>query len=314
MAKRTLRYFQSPAFIASDWAARNPFLNQGEIGYLVEGGVVTRAKVGPGYWNDLDFIGGDVYDFSEAVTNPIGDASGVLQGMSSAEILHKMLNPYMAPVISGLGNNGGSGLAYQNIMTKEIGQSLSGSVLVNFAVSQAQNLSGGTPVNITAGGVFSNEGNFALTYPITLTLPSPLTPGGLQTINIQVKLTHQNGQTSPVSTQVQFVPRIMWLTSASSSFADGAAFMAAPNRQFSVSSVFKKNYSINGGGYAWVAIPTMLNPTGLQFTEVSNPNLPMNYSMEDMGVISINNGVGTYNYQLFRSTYSLIYPTTLKIS
>jgi len=94
---------------------------------------------------------------------------------------------------------------------------------------------------------------------------------------------------------------------------DSAAFMAHSSKQTLVADSYKRDYSFAGNGYPWLAIPAMYGITSPVFTDVTNPNAPMNYSMEDMGSLVINNGVTSYTYQLYRSTYSLINPTTLRV-
>lgn len=313
--KRVTRYFQAPSFTEAQWSLRNPYLRKGEAGYILSAdtGLVTGMKVGPGLWNDLEIMGSDLYPYTDEVTNPIGDAEGTLADTTLASILKKMLSPYQVPVVGALTNNASSGGGYSSTVIREIGQSLVGPVSVTFTISNSGNLSGATPVNVTAGGVFSNEGNFAFTLPISLSLAIPLNPLTTTTVTISVKVTHLNGISSTASTTIAFYPKTMWGVSALTSLT-GEQFMAITNRSARISNGYKTDYAFGGNGYSWIAIPSMLNPTNLVFTDVTNPNLPANYSMESKGVISINNGVATYNYNLYRSTYNLISPTTLRVA
>lgn len=313
--KRLIRYFQAPSFTEAQWSVRNPYLRKGEAGYILDEitGEVTGMKVGPGLWNDLEKIGTDVYPYADMVTNPIGDATGVLQDQTLSAIIKKMLSPYQAPTITLLTNNASSGGGFSAAVVREIGQSLAGPVQITFNLSNQANLSGATPINVTAGGTFSNEGDVAFVLPISLLLPVALNPGVTTTVTIAVKATHQQGQTSAVNTTIAFYPKIMWGSSVLSS-VDAVQFMAISNKGTIVSNAHKRDYSFPGNGYSWLAIPSMLSATGLVFTDVTNPNLPANYSMESKGTISINNGVATYNYDLYRSTYNLISSTVLRVA
>lgn len=313
--KRVTRYFQGPSFTEAQWSTRNPYLRKGETGYVLDGttGKVTGMKTGPGLWNELTLLGSDLYPYTDMVTNPIGDATGILQNNSLALILKKMLSPYQIPVISSLTNNALSGGGYSSAVIREIGQSLPGPVNIKFNLTNGGNLSGASPINVTAGGVFTNEGDHTNILPIALNLASALNPGATTMVTITVKAAHQNGTTSSVNTTIAFYPKAMWGSSVLSS-VDATQFMAISNKGTRISNGYKTDYSFPGNGYSWLAIPSMLGPTNPVFTDITNANLPANYPMEDKGVISINNGVSTYNYNMYRSTYNLISPTILRIS
>ena len=309
---RVVRYFQSPAFTASDWLARNPYLNSGEVGYLIENGVVTRSKCGPGYWNTLGFIDQDNYPYADLVGNPIGDVKTPPTGQNAVDIIRNMISPYQVPSAVNLTNNlGGS---YQGIVIREVGESFNTSIQINFTVSGIANLLGATPVVVDGGGIFAN-GSFANTPPLTLSLLSPpLAPTAIAVINIGVRFTHISGTSPYTYTTIKFHPKVMWFSSLLSTIPDGTTFMLQSGRQTLITNNFSGDYAFVGGGYSWVAIPSMLNAINPVFTDVSNPNLPLFISMESKGTFAINNGVGTYNYDLYRSTYSLIKGTTLRIA
>lgn len=312
MKKRVLRYFQSPAFSAAEWTARNPYLNQGEIGFLIEAGKITRAKVGPGYWTSLEFLDDDVYDFANIVTNPIGDVTTPPTGESLKSIIRKMISPYKAPAITNLLNDLGG--PYNAITTREVGESFAGPVNITFLLANPENLLGSTPISINGAGWFTSA-SFAFTLPISLSvLVPPLSPSLVTTIVIGVTATHTNGTTVAVSTTINFFPRIMWASSTLSTITNGAIFVG---KSKTITNNFKNDYNFPGGGYSWLAIPSMLNPgvaTPLVWTDVTDPSLPAGYSMEAMGTIAgINNGVGTYNYEMYRSTFNLINPTVLRV-
>lgn len=311
--ERVIRYFSFPCFTEAQWSSRNPLLVNGEIGFVLnESNQVIGHKVGPGLWNFLPLLGSDIYPYSDIVTNVIGDASGNLQNQKIVDILKKMLSPYQAPAITNLRNNAASGGGFVNVVTREIGQSLAGPVQITFSLSNQASLSGATPINITSGGTFTNEGDFTFALPISLNLAVPLNPVTTSTTNISAKVTHTNGQTSPIVTSIRFFPKIMWANSPLDTLS-GVQFMSISNKGTLVTNTYKNDYPFNGNGYSWLAIPVMLNPTGLIFTDVTNPIAPANYAMESKGVISINNGVATYNYSLYRSTFFTINPSILRI-
>ena len=301
--ERLIKYIRHPAFPAALLTSRNPYLDMGEIVFELDGtNKPKRFKVGPGNWNSLPYFIDDRYTLAAPPTNPIGDATGDLEGLTVREVLEKMLNPYLVPVISNVRNNAAGSFA--NARTVEIGTSLSGVIRILYEVSAAGNLSGATPINVTAGGIFSNEGNFANTGTIDMNLTAPLSPNIRTQYTINVRAIHQQGQTVPVTTTIDFVPRIIWGVSQLSSYT-AADINNLSSKQTIISSVFKRDYNFNGQGYAVVAIPTMLGISNPLFADVTNPVAPSVFSMDDMGTLNINNGVGTYTYQIFRSTYYL---------
>jgi hypothetical protein len=318
MSLRLIKYFRGPTFTKVEWEGLNPILAKGEIGYELTGSIVTGAKVGNGVlaWSSLGYLGEDIYPFVEEVTNPIGDAIGSIEGLTVSEILKLMLSPYEIPEFQNIRNNARGGSDYQSISLMEIGQIIPGPVSIIYNLLNPQNLSGATPINVTAAGVFSNEGNFANSGNINLTLASSLNPSTPLTITITLKNTHLQGTTGGVDaiTQIKYRPRIMWISSALADIASGPTFMSQSNQQYNVTDEYKQDFSFYGNGYSWVAIPAMLNPTSPVFTDITNLYAPANYSMEAKGTLTINNGVGSYSYVLYRSTFFLINPTKLRIS
>jgi hypothetical protein len=311
--KTVIRYFKGPTFTEAQWAARNPYLLRGEVGYLAEEitDKVIGMKVGPGNWNDLDLQGTNLYPYDDVPTNPIGDATGNLENTALADIIFKMLNPYQAPVISAFVHNAGG--SFTNALIREIGNSISGSIQLQYAITNTDKLEGDEPIIIDANNIFSNEGPFANGSPLTLNLAAPLNPSIVTKYTIYGRASHQEGLTTPVSASIDFYPKIMWGVSALTSLT-GPQFMSISNKGSVITNEFKRDYAFGGNGYSWIALPAMLNPASLIFTDVTNPNLPANYSMEPMGTLSINNGVTTYNYVMYRSTFFLINPTILRIS
>ena len=106
----------------------------------------------------------------------------------------------------------------------------------------------------------------------------------------------------------------MWVSSTQETVASGAAFMGLAGIQNRITTDFKQEYIFPGSGHSWLAIPAMLNPGTPIFTDITNTYAPANYDFDNKGTLSINNGVGTYDYVLFRSTYLLINLTKLRLS
>lgn len=307
---RAKTWIQHPAYVESEWLTRNPLLLAGEVAIVkdVDTGRAMRMKIGPGYFNDLPYFD-DIYDFADAPTNPIGDASGDLSGLTIPEILNKMLNPYQAPAISNVTNNAGGSNA--NIWTLEIGISVPGPILVNYNVSNQLNLLGATPINIEANGVFQNEGDKAI-GPISLNLAAALNPTLVNTVTIKLKANHQKGVSSIVTTIVKHVPKIIWGISPSATLIPGD-WNSLTLRKTKITDNFEQDFDFGSVGYAHLALPTMLAPANLKFTEVTDPNSIWNYSVVDLGVQSINNGLTTYTYQHYRSEFYLNVPTIMRV-
>ena len=303
-------WVQHPAYVESDWTTRNPLLLPGEIAFVRETstGLVTKWKVGPGYFNVLPYQG-EVYPFNEVVTNPIGDATGNLFGLPTSEILHRMLNPYQAPVLSNARNN--AGVAYQNAWIFEIGQSVAVPITVQVNVSNQSNLLGANPINISAGGAFNNEGSFPL-GPVALTRSTPINPTLVSSIVIQMNATHQRGVTNTVTTSIVHYPKIIWGVRQANTIAP-ADWATLTLRKTAVTNNYQRDYDFGTAGYGYFAIPTMLSPGALIFTDVTDPNAPAGYGITSMGVQTINNGVTSYTYNTFRTTYYINVPSILRV-
>lgn len=301
--RKVILYYRGPAYTEAQWSARNPLLQAGEVGYVKHAttGLVHKAKVGPGRWNDLPYFPDVVWD-AGTVTAPIGDATGNLDDQTVMQILEKMLKPYVVPQIVNLTNNAQGG-SPQSIATREIGAALSGVVRLQYEVINPQNLTA-TPINVSSGGIFSNDGNFANTGSIDMNLAAPLSPNVVTVYDINVKPLHAQGEGLTVKTQIKYVPRAIWGVSPLTTLT-ASQLNAIGQKQTVLMDNFRRDYEFTAAGYPWLAIPTMLNPTGLVFTDVTNLNNPEGFEFEDMGALSVNNGVGTYNYQLFRGTYYL---------
>jgi hypothetical protein len=313
MSKRAGKYLQHPWAPEAEWIALNPELKNGEEGYaivVINDVTHIRKKVGPGNWNDLEYFNGVVWENTNPVTNPIGDASGNIAGLTPIEILDKMLNTYQTPVISSASNNGGSS-NFEGTKSFEIGTSIVNFVTVKYIISNQNNLTLSNPVTVTANGRFTNEGLFPV-GDVVLT-HSGIASSGLDEITISIKASHEKGITNTATTRIQYNPKIIFVVGQTKP-TNGDQIMAFANKSFYVTRTFKRDYSFGGAGHSIVCIPTMLSPSNLQFSDVTNPNSIQGYAMDDLGVLSINNGVATYNYQVYTSTYYLLNPTILRIS
>ena len=296
----------NPAFTESQWASENPSLKKGQIGFVLnESGLVINHKVGPGFWNDLDYLSSGLYPYDETISSPIGDVPSNPYELTIPEIIRKMINPYIAPVLSNALNNAGG--SYVNEKIFEIGQSISGTINVQYTIDDATKLTGATPINVTAGSIFSNEGNFA-NGTIGLTLASAYSPSLPVTVTISIKATHTNGQTNTISTTIKFYPRVIWGVSQNPTITatDLLNGSGLQQRQYVVTNNYKREYTFPASGYLFLAIPGMLAPSNMSFADKTNIQLTLPIEMTDMGVINnVNNGVGVYNYQLFRSKFKL---------
>jgi hypothetical protein len=310
--ERLILFIRHPSFQESEWQTRNPYLEIGEVGFKIGSlGRIDNFKVGPGRWNELPYQIDDVYTISTPVTNPIGDVTGVIAGEKLKTLLEKAFHPYATPQITNLTNNAGGQFA--NIRELEIGLSLSGSVQLNYLISNTQNLLGNNPVIVSAGGIFNNEG----THPygsIVLNLSAPIALNSMITININVSATHQRGVVGPVNTRIQASPKIIWGVSSQTSYTANDINNLL-SKQTLITRTYQRNYTFNAQGYCVVAIPSMLNPSNMVFTDVTDPSAPAGFSMVNLGTLNINNGVGTYQYVILRSTYFITQPTSvLKIA
>jgi hypothetical protein len=313
MSKRAGKYLQHPWAPEAEWIALNPELKNGEEGYaavVVNGITHIRKKVGPGNWNNLEYFDGVVWEDTTPVTNPIGDVSGNIAGLTPIQILDKLLNTYQVPVVSSALNDGGSG-SFAGTKSFEIGTSIVNPVTVRYSISNQGNLTLPNPVTVTANGRFSNEGSFPV-GDVVLT-HSGIAPVGLDEITISIKAAHEKGTTNTATIRIQYNPKIISVVGQTKP-TSGDQITTLANKSFYVSRTFKRDYSFGSAGYSIVCIPTMLSPSNLQFSDVTNPNSIQGYAMNDLGVFSINNGVATYNYQVYASTYYLLNPTILRIS
>lgn len=305
------KYIKLPTYTETEWSQRNPLLEKGEVGFLYVDGenISKKFKCGPGYWNDLEYISDVEYSNPSAVTNVFGDATGVLSGKTIKEILELMLNPFQQPKVSNVLNNAGG--VNQNEWTLEIGQSVN-NVLVQYGLSNTPNLNSVTPINIDAGGQFDNEGDFA-NGSITLTKATPIIPTLPTTITIKVKAKDNKGNYSEDSeSKIKVYPKIIWGVSSLESL-DANGFFNIGQKQVLVTDQFTGEFDFTAAGYGWIGIPAMNNPTNLIFADVTNPLVPGQYNMTAMGTLTVNNGLTTYDYIVYRTTNYQLTSSVLKI-
>jgi len=318
-----IKYIQHPTFTEDQWLQRDPSLLTGEIACTLEdGGDVRKYKIGPGKWSTLPYIGGDEYPYADVVTNEIGDAKGVLQGKPSTEILHLMLNPFQNVAVTAVQNNAGGGTPANNKLF-EIGQQLSGSVNVLYSVSNDANLApvppALEPINVSTNtGIFTNEGEFPLGTAI-MSLDGILKPDTAQTTTISVKATDSEGKSSIGTSKIIFSPRIQWGTSNGDTIdsilsGDDVPKVILNGLKFKITSDHTRDYDITNIGYTWLIIPHMLGPSNLTFTDVTDPNAPAGYAMQDMTSREIDTGVGQYVCQFYRSVFPLQSNGILRVS
>lgn len=311
-----LKYFQHPIANNADWIARNPTLKQGEVGYafvVYNNKTIVRKKVGPGAWNTLQWHVNDIWEDETPVNNPIGDVSDNLAGKSAIEILDEMLNIYKAPVLLGGINDGGEGLSnFANSKIIEIGNSIVNPILVNYTLNNPENLQGSSPINVTAEGVFDNEDSFPVGQ-VTLTHSSPITATAVRTIPISIQAVHATGVSNTIKTYINFYPKIIYGVSAIKDVTP-SSIMSMVERNTIINDNYKRDYNFSNSGYSVVCIPSMLPQQNLIFTDIGNPVAPANYAMDNMGTLVIDNGVTTYSYQIYVSTFYLNTSGKLRIS
>jgi hypothetical protein len=303
-------WIQHPAYFEAEWTTRNPYLLLGEVA-CVRDSISQRVvsfKIGPGYFNDLSYFG-ERYPYPQAVTNVIGDASGVLQGLTTAEILFKMLNPYQPPVLSGQRNNAGG--PYAQDSNFEIGQAVTGPVSIQVNSTNQQNFLGLSPLNVNSSGFFNNDGNKPF-GTVVMSLSSTYNPTLASIVNIRLRVAHTNGLSNEVITRIIHNPKIIWGVSQAATISAGD-WAALAVRKTVITSNFERDYDFGTAGYARLAIPVMSAPGSLIFTDVTDPNAPAGYGIQDTGQVTINNGVGTYAYQTYRSTFYITTSSILRV-
>ena len=310
MAKKLITYIQHPAGEKSTWESLNPILLQGEIGIeLDSSGKAVKYKIGPGAWNNLDYIQ-DIYEYSDTVNNQIGDLTGSLQGRKLQDIIKDMAVVYQTPAISGVKNDASVSIASSSVL--EIGTTLKSTLSISYSVSNQSNLSGSTPINASSNlGIFSNEGSFPV-GTIGLT-SSAYKPTSVTTLVVSLTATHQKGTTSAVSTSIAFYPKAyagVWQTTG----ITGADIPNLESKHTYISNVYKREYTFDTPGYGVVAIPTMLGMTSPVFLDTTTTGVTLEYDMTLVGTLSVNTGKSTYDMTVYRTTNYMLSSSKMTIA
>lgn len=314
-----VKYFYNPAYPKADWEALtglNPTLAKGQIGIELDlTGKAVHMKVGPGKWDDLDYIENDTYSYADLVTNAIGDVllASSQDGRQVVDIVKDMISPYAQVTLSDAKNNTDGG-NFANQVVKEVGQSVDTAVEVDYTLNNLGNLKAGNNIFIEAGGIFTNEGWHTHTgAPISLTLPASLIPSSnvVYTINIYA-VDAVTGETNTVQTKIVYKPTILW-GSSTDQVLSAAAIGLLPNRL--ITNDYKQLFEYLSTHFSHIYIPSMLLPTNLLFSEQTNPSNPSLYAMSPTlpTPITVNNGTGTYDYIGFVSDFDLNAASKLKI-
>ncbi len=307
---------QTPTFLHSELVELNPLLRDGETVYIKEdeNGRLVRKKVGPGFYNDIDFFEDDYFGEDLEVTNVLGDLPNNIKGLTVKETLTKIVAPYKDPVVTLAQNNALNGI-FENEKVIEVGQSIAGPVLVNYQISNSKNLAEEDPIVVFANGKFSNEGTFPVTGQVSLSLGSPFIPTGLESLGITVSSINSDGETIPgATTTIKSVARIISGFSTNPNL-DANQFLSISGRTDTVTDNPEGDFPFIGIGYRFIAVPVMLIDTdGLVFTDVTYPGRTSPIEMLPGSVLTINNGVGTYDYQVYRSKYLLLGSSSIRVT
>ena len=310
-----VKYFYNPSYSESEWFNLNPFLAKGQVGVELDGfGKAVRSKIGPGNWNDLEYMEQTAYPYADPVTNQIGDVElGSDQSNRVLDdIVKDMISPYQSVEISSAANSAAGALVANAV--KEVGQTIVTSIDVSYVLSNSGSLKIGSNIFIEAGGIFTNEGWHTHTgAPITMLLASALAPTSNVTYTISLYAVDAvTGNTDTITTTITYKPAVLWGNSTLQNLSP-AQIAALPNRL--LANDYKETYIFSGANYSHIYIPAMLSPSNLLFSEVSNPSNPGGYAMitTTPSLITINNGTGTYDYYGYVSEYDLISASKMKI-
>lgn len=301
-----------PVFLDTEMIAKNPIPLAGEIVYTKDPtiGLIDNFKVGDGFskWTELPFRDISQYEKTSLATVTIGD---IVVGSSNfgrklSDIIEDIISPYQAPEVSNVKNQA-NGVDYKNVSQLEIGQSISTAIAITFDVSNQNNLVE-TPIEIDSSGFFLESNP----YPNASILLSPngtLAPTSPKVYTIKVRAIHTNGNSDYVNTQVRFDTRFIWGSSALSDLTTtqhALDLIASGGGQGVRQGYSGEIFEISATGYGFVLIPSVLIAPGtiVVWSEVSDPNATSSIGMVNMGTLSVNNGVGTYGYEKFRTPFS----------
>lgn len=320
MANPRVKRIQNPTFNEVSLDGENPVLLKGELVCLLElDGTVKKFKLGDGFnhWSDLPFISGDEYPYTDLVTNQIGDVliGTNQQGKRLIDIVKDMISPYVAPAVSNVKVKA-NGVDFFNTTIMEIGQSISAAIEISYDVNNHENLVA-TPVTVGTFGIFDETGNPYDLGNISILPNVALSPTDPVVYSIRLRVEHINGLSSWAYAYIRFDTRFIWGTSTLTDLTtESHALALKPSGGEGVKSTYKTDYSLTSSGYGYVLIPSILlsgQPAPV-WTDVTDPNAPANIGMVNMGTLSVNNGVGIYNYEKFRTPFNNLSGIILRAS
>jgi len=309
-----IKYIKHPAFSATELSTLNPSLGKGEIAVELDDIDLSPIgfKIGDGQtlYNSLPYLD-TIYKYVDLVTVDIGDwkIDDSLYKKPLAEIIKGIVSPYQATQISNVRNNAGG--SYANTNQLLVGQSISSPITIAYDIDFEENVSGSNPVEVDTGGYFVEAANYPL-GTISLVPVSTISPTTPLTIEIKVRVNHQNGYTES-STFITFVPRIKWGASSLADLSSDADINNLTNGGFLDADDYEQDYDITTSGYLYVLIPNMLigAQDQLYFGDAVNPVVLEHIDMENLGSITHNNGIGSYTLTKYRSTFNINDPRTI---
>lgn len=308
-----IKYVKHPAFTTTALSVLDPSIKKGEL--VVELDDITQSpigfKIGDGQtsYNNLPYLD-MIYKYTDLVTVDIGDwkIDDSLQNKQLSEIIHGIVSPYVAPVISNVRNDAGGSYANESLMM--VGESISTPITIAYDLSNPENVLGSNPVTVDAGGYFTTLVNYPL-GTITLVPVSTINPTTVLEIPIVVTVAHQDG-TTVGTTYIKFQPRIKWGASTLADLSSDTDINNLINGGFLDADDYEGDYDITSSGYLYVLVPNMLiGSEEIFFGDAVNPVVLDHIDMTNLGSINHNNGTGTYNMTKFRSTYNITDPRTI---
>ena len=268
---------------------------------------VINFKLGDGIskFSELEFQSVSKYPYADPVTNPIGDLE-LYSNQSDRlviDIIKDMISPFQASSVSNVRTNAEG--TPKTTAQLEVGQAISSEISVTYDVDHQVNLVS-IPTEIDSFGFF-NESNPYPLGSVAITPLVPLAPTQPQIYTIRVRVNHTEGASSWVSAYMRFDMRFIWGTSTLSNLTTSqhAIDLIASGGGQAVLPDWRHTYETSTGGYSYVLIPSILLnaiPAPI-WTEVSDPNAPASIEMVNMGTLSVNNGIATYNYEKYRSPF-----------
>lgn len=253
----------------------------------------------------------DVFTQATPINNPIGNASGILQGKTAIEILELVLNKYLAPAVTSLVNNANGNFANSHVI--EIGNSIAGPIKVKATISNKDNVDTEPALEISGNQVSNTGKKDSTLVEHSLTLINPLAPTILTEYSIRARIYHKEGISSWISTLIKFQPKIIWGVS-SKAILTQADVDSLTDRRTKITDNPRGAYAYMFAGFPWMLIPSMIYSNDLVFLDDSTPGLTAPYGLSVKQELTINNGVGSYAYKLLRTDNALQQPSKLKIT